>query len=275
MKIFIPSKGRPMEISTHLLFKDYIIVLHNETEKEEYLKNPTIDPSKVVVSNVAYGVSLQRQWILDNLIEKDEWYVSLDDNIKYFTCVPEPEYSTDSLPVQKDKSTKDLFETKIEKQALLDLFEKLKEKGEKERCYNIGFGTTPNFFFRGNHFRYVGYVISKACIRKNVGISFDLNVKAMDDYSYTADVLLEHGKVLIDNYVFAVAGHYEKGGIGTYKDRLPLKIADGEYLMRKFPGLFRYNNKKTGEEKAELSIRFTSLKQVEQWRAFMRGKIKV
>ena len=74
MKIFILSKGRPDTIRTHLLFKgvDYKIVLHNEGERRNYLLNNTIDPNKIIVSGVPFGVAAQRQWIQENLVEKDE-----------------------------------------------------------------------------------------------------------------------------------------------------------------------------------------------------------
>jgi hypothetical protein len=136
----------------------------------------------------------------------------------------------------------------------------------------MGFGTTPNFFFRDKRYREVGYVISKAAVRKNVGTPFALDAQAMEDYAYTAETLLRYGKVLINNYIFPVAGHYEKGGIGTYAERLPKKIEASEILMKRYPMLFRHPKKKGTDPKGELAIRFTSLKQVEQWRAFMRAK---
>lgn len=272
MKIFILSKGRADSISTHKLFDDYDykIVLHNEDEKTAYLKNDSISPEKLIVSGAPFGVAHQRQWIQDNLVEKGEWYVSLDDNIRAFQAVPLPHYAKESIPVQIDPKSKELFETPCSAKTFLEICGNMAAIGEIERAYNIGFGTTPNFFFRGRKLRYVGYVISKACVRKNVGTPFELEAQSMEDYAYTAETLLRYGKVLINNYVFPVAGHYEKGGIGTYAERLPHKIKDSAYLMKKYPGLFRNPKKKTADSQGELMIRFTTLAQVEQWRAFMR-----
>jgi hypothetical protein len=276
MKLIILSKGRADTISTHKLFEDYTLVLHTEEEKAEYLKNPSISPEKIVVSGAPFGVAHQRKWIQENLVLPNEWYISLDDNIKSFQSVPEPTYSELDLPVQSAdiftrNDLKAKFETEISGKRFLEICEHLAVKGEKERAYNIGFGTTANFFFRGRHFRYVGYVISKACVRKNVGTPFELENQSMEDYAYTAETLLRYGKVLIDNYTFPVAGHYEKGGIGTYAERLPAKIRDSAFLIEKYPGLFRYNQKKGSDPNGELIIRFNSLGQVEKWRATMRG----
>ena len=268
MRIIIPSKGRPDTITTHLHFKDkdYWIFVHNKQEASYYKLNKTIDPERIISTEQPFGISVQRQWIQDNFLKENEWHIALDDNIKYFTSVPEPLASQDSLPVKTDKSLKKAFETKISGEEFLRKCDELVEKGEREGAYNIGFATTPNFFFRQKKYRYSGYVISKACIRKNLGIPFDQNIKATDDYAYTAECLLRHGKVLIDNYIFAQGGHYEKGGIGTYKQREPLKIQDGEYLMKKYPGLFNYKKKVGCDPRAELMIRLTSEKQVNEWR---------
>jgi len=272
MRVIILSKGRADTIQSHKHFEDYTLVLHTEEEKEEYLKNLTVSPEKIVVSNAPFGVANQRQWIQDNLLEKDEWYVSLDDNIHSFQCVPDSHYEQDILPVKTDKAMKDLYDTPCSGKRFLEKCQEMAVLGESERIYNIGFGTTSNYFFRDKKYREVGYVISKAAVRKNVGTPFALDAQAMEDYAYTAETLLRYGKVLINNFIFPVAGHYEKGGIGTYAERLPQKIAACKILMERYPALFRHPNKKGTDPKGELAIRFTSLKQVEQWRSFMRFK---
>src|SRR3990167_11220153 len=95
MQIFIPSKGRAKVICTHKILDplDYKIVLHNESEKKEYLKNPSIPPEKIIVSGAPFGMSSAMQWIKSNLATKGEWYLKLDDNIRGFYAYPEPYYS--------------------------------------------------------------------------------------------------------------------------------------------------------------------------------------
>ena len=108
----------------------------------------------------------------------------------------------------------------------------------------------------------MGYVISKAAYIKYTGHRYDENILAMDDYGYTADCLLRDGAVLINSWIKPVNKHYEEGGIGTYEQRIPKKIKDAKYLMSKFPNLFRYKIKKGCHPKAEIQIRFTNPKQV-------------
>lgn len=275
MKILIPSKGRPDRITTHLLFKDtdidYKIVLHNEEERSYYLLNKTIEPAKIIVSNASFGIAYQRQWIQDNSLKPNEWYITLDDNIRRFTGVAESHYDKEKLPTQSDKSLKDIYESPVSIQRFLKICDEMKDKGEKEGIYNMGFAVVENYFFRETKYRYVGYVISKAAIRKNLGIPFELENQSMEDYAYCAEVLKRYGKVLINNYIWPIAGHYEKGGIGTYKERLPHKIKDAEFLMKKYPGLFRQPTKKGYDNRGELVFRPRNLKQVEIWRKSLSG----
>ena len=133
--------------------------------------------------------------------------------------------------------------------------------------YYCGFAVVDNAYFRVKKYRYVGYVISKlALIKKTPLIDYDLKIQAMDDYGYTAENLKIFGRVLINNYIFPVANHYQIGGIGTYEERKPKKIADAKYLMNKYPGLFRYKKKVGCDPKAEIQVRFTNPKQVNLWR---------
>ena len=107
-----------------------------------------------------------------------------------------------------------------------------------------------------------------------MGVPFETRIPAMEDYGYTAEILQRYGRVLINNFISPVAGHYEKGGIGTYPERVEQKVKDCEFLMNKYPGLFRYPKKKTVYNKGELVIRFTNEKQVQLWRQQMLQKVK-
>jgi hypothetical protein len=98
----------------------------------------------------------------------------------------------------------------------------------------------------------------------------DPKIQAMDDYGFSAEHHYLYGKVLINNFLWPVAGHYEPGGIGTYEDRVGRKIQDCNYLMQKYPGFFRYKVKKDCHPKAELQVRFTNETQVQTWRRTVR-----
>lgn len=278
MKIFINSHNRAYTLTTPKLLDecgiDYTVILHNEGQRSEYEMGGRVDMSKVIVANQPVNMTGIRNWMLESdLIENGEWYVILDDNITEFQMVSPPHYYEEVLPVKKEPSKyKDIYENKVNAIAMLGVFEDSIREAEKRGAKLVGFASTPNFFFRDRKWREVGYVIGKTQLIKKTDLRYDLNTTSMDDYAWTALNLERFGKVLINNYFVALKKHYAKGGIGTYAERLPSKIKDCEYLMKRFEGLFRYKIKAGTDPRAELAIRFTSLEQVERWRAFMRGK---
>lgn len=271
LKIVIPSFNRHKTIKTTIYldkagFKNYFVLLHNEDQKKLYLSEGRINPENIIVTNQPPGISNQRRWIVNEFINKNEWFITMDDNIETFTALPSHEYVKSSLNVLSDPNLRNLFNREINANDLIKLCEADIEHCEKHKIFYGGFAVVDNYYFRAKKYRYVGYVISKAAIIKNVGLEYDPMIEAMDDYGFTAENLLSFGKVLINNYIFPVAGHYEKGGIGTYEQRLTRKINDCEYLMNKYPGLFRYKVKKGCHPKAELQVRFTNTNQVIKWR---------
>lgn len=287
MKIYIPSLNRQKSIRTHLLLEghfDYKIVVHNETQLHFYKQNSTIPPEHLICSGAPLGVSHQRQWIKHSLCSDGEWYAMMDDNISHFTAVRKPEYFEEDLeklyPEHYKKNNiayRDaVYGQTAGPERLKEIFEETKLKAEAIGAKYCAFSSQNNYFFaRARKWSYWSYAISKAALYKKDDIAYDTNVLAMDDYAYTAENILRYGKVLVNKFVYAVGGHYEAGGIGTYEDRQIKKIADCKYLMAKYQKLFRYKIKKNCHPEAELMIRFCYEKQIEQWREEMHGAAKV
>lgn len=278
MKIFINSYNRPDAISVHKLLDadsiPYKIILHNEEQKELYLKNPSIKEENLIVSNMPVGMTGIRSWLLDTLVLKDEWYLILDDNITEFQAVKHDYYFSENLPVKEQpEKYKDIFENKISAKRFMEIVAETIERAEKNGVKLCGFASNINFFFRNKKWREVGYVIGKTQLIKKSDLKYDLNAgyeMAMDDFLWTAQNLERFGKVLINNYAVGLKKHYAKGGIGTYDERLPQKLKDTSYLINRFRGLFRYKVKAGCHPKAELAIRFNNSIQVEKWRFIMR-----
>jgi hypothetical protein len=143
---------------------------------------------------------------------------------------------------------------------------------EDNKAEYIGYATVDNYFFNSKKYKNVGYVISKAVAIKYNGIKYDKKVEAMEDFCYCAEQLIKNNCVLINAWIKPKAGHYEKGGIGTYDDRVERKIIDCEYLMKKYPNFFRYKTKKGCHPKAELQIRFNNPKQIIKWKQLNSNK---
>lgn len=286
-KLYIPSFHRAKSICTHLLLDtaifDYYIVVHDPLELHYYKQNKTIPPERLICSYAPYGISHQRQWIRDNLTSDGEWFCMADDNIKFIHAVRKPEYfeedleKINTLAFQKnDNNFKySVYENKIDSHRLGEICEEMILEAQKLGIKYCAFASNRNYFFaRARKWSYWSYAISKFAIYQKDDINFDLNVQAMDDYCFTAQNILQYGKVLVNKFVYAHGIHYQKGGIGRYEERQEKKVADAAYLMLKYPGLFRYKIKKGCHPEAEIQMRFNYQKQIDAWRKGLQVESK-
>ena len=269
--VYIPSYGRANSIKTAPYLDEagvpYTVFVHSEKDKDEYAGAGFVKEKDIVVTGAARGITNQRNWIAANYGRKGEWYLSLDDNIRKFNKLREPDYSKrKKVDVSSSEYGQKDFSHYVPADELIGLLESDIEVAETIRAEYIGFSTVDNYYFNSKKYRAVGYVTSKACLIKFDGLGYDPNLDAMEEFGFLADQLIKNGKVLINDWIHPKAGHYEPGGIGTYEDRVQPKIEDCAYLMNKYPNLFRYKVKKGCHPKAELQIRFHSPEQLKKWK---------
>lgn len=276
--IYVPSYGRSNTIkTTRWLDKsklDYKVLLHTPQCADEYIQAGIIKSKNIIVTDQPKGVTNQRNWVVDNLAKRHEWYISLDDNIDEMKRVVDAYYDKKKLNVDDPRINQQDFNQRM---SAAEWMEKLIEDidvAEKINAEYIGYATVDNYFFNSKKYKPVGYVISKAVAIKYEGLRYDENLEAMEDFGYCASQLVKNNCVLINSWIKPVAGHYEKGGIGTYEQRVPRKIKDCVYLMKKYPELFRYKEKKGCHPKAELQIRFNNPAQVMAWKKQHNIKIE-
>ena len=269
--IYIPSYNRAKTIKTSVYLDKsnipYKVLLHSEQCKKEYLKEGIVKEENIVVTGADFGITNQRNWMVNNIAKKGEWYISLDDNIRGFKRVKDPLYQKyKKLDVNSDEINQKEFDHKIEADEFIELISKDIEIAEQIKSEYVGFATVGNYFFNSKKYKTVGYVISKAVAIKYNGLGYDENLEAMEDFGYCASQLVKNNAVLINCWIKPIAGHYEKGGIGTYDERVERKVIDCSYLMKKYPEFFRYKAKKGCHPKAELQIRMTKPDQIKKWK---------
>ena len=269
--IYIPSYNRAKTITTTKWLDEdsipYKVLLHSEKCKQEYLKAGIVKEDNIIVTNAEKGITNQRNWIVDNLAVKGKWYISFDDNIRTFKRVVDKYYfNCKKIDVESKEITQKTFSKEISAKEYIELLLEDIKIAEIIKAEYIGYATVDNYFFNSKKYKNVGYVISKAVAIKYNGIKYDKKVEAMEDFCYCAEQLIKNNCVLINAWIKPKAGHYEKGGIGTYDDRVERKIIDCEYLMKKYPNFFRYKTKKGCHPKAELQIRFNNPKQIIKWK---------
>ena len=269
--IYIPSYNRAKTITTTKWLDEgnipYKVLLHSEKCKQEYLKAGIVKEDNIIVTNAEKGITNQRNWIVDNLAVKGKWYISFDDNIRTFKRVVDKYYfNCKKIDVESKEITQKTFSKEISAKEYIELLLEDIKIAEIIKAEYIGYATVDNYFFNSKKYKNVGYVISKAVAIKYNGIKYDKKVEAMEDFCYCAEQLIKNNCVLINAWIKPKAGHYEKGGIGTYDDRVERKIIDCDYLMKKYPNFFRYKTKKGCHPKAELQIRFNNPKQIIKWK---------
>jgi hypothetical protein len=244
---------------------EYILVLHNDQEKESYLNNPTIRPHSIIVSGQPYSISKQRNWIRDNLIERDEWFICMDDNIKYLTAIPEPYYLKPRLPkvgglhfLEINKITFKEFLSLIEEQDI--------PLADGIGASFIGFASQSNYFFRTNKWKSISLIVSKLYLEKKDELRYNEKILTMDDYEFSIQKMIKCGKVLVNNYIHPIGAHNQAGGLGTLRERGNKKVEDCKLIMDLYPNLLRYKNRKNSLPGGEIVLRFYKEKAFNIWR---------
>lgn len=267
IKIFIPSYQRATKISTPSLLGgvDFKVVLHNNEERESYIKaHPELEPH-IIVSGLPPGISAQRQWIKDNLVKDNEWFAMLDDNIRKFNIFPDEIYDNEELVY--DASKRFYWEHCYgNAQRLMQCFEETITEAEWRETGFCGFANIDNAFFRRKKWKSIGLIVAKMCLQKKDDLRYDPLIHCIDDYDYSIAAMLKYGSILVNSYVCPIANHNEAGGLGKLEERAPRKREDCKRLMEKYPGLLRYKDRKNSLEGCEVSLRFYSEKSFMKWR---------
>lgn len=270
--IYIPSYNRAETIKTSVYLDEcnipYKVLLHSEGCKDAYLKAGRVKEEDIIVTGAPFGITNQRNWMVENLAIKGEWYISLDDNISHFKRFDDHLFFSDDdvIDVDNPSVTQKNYNHRVSATEFIDNVKNDITEAEKRGAEYIGYATVDNYYFNSKRYRDVGYVISKAVAIKYEGLQYDKKLEAMEDFGYCAEQLVKNDRVLINGWMMPVAGHYEKGGIGTYEQRVARKIIDCKYLMEKYPNLFRLKVKKDCHPEAEVQIRFNNVKQVKEWK---------
>jgi len=270
MRIFVPSKNRAKTIRTHKLFPTATVIVHSQEEADAYERaQPGIHLAVSGVKADSYGLTRQREWVCKNLARKNEWFVFADDNVRSLIGVVDPFYEQASLPVKMEEGAlwRPRFNALCSGERFLttvvpDTIEFCKRVG----AHLAGFATTDNIVFRREKFGRCGYVIGKLMVWHNVpDFPFDHTI-SMEDFYHTAINLVRYGVCVINRYVFPRSTHYQKGGMGTYEERIPVRQKDVAVLLRRFPGLLEVKDREGFAPNTDLRLRVTE-KTIAAWLA--------
>lgn len=276
--VIIASKGYLPRMHAHRIlmenrYSNYWIVVDSPDQAKNIVSH--VDAYKIQVTNRPQdippqdGIAWTRQWIEENLVKPDSWYVSLDDNIRGWTHLPEPYHSLDSINLEypydgrilSSNEWRSLYDTTCPFPQVVQYWREMIAECELRRTWAGGFAIETNHFYRTRKYQTLGYVRAQNAVWKNTGLPFYYwKGNMFEDFTRSVDVVARTGSVLINRYIKPIKTFFEAGGIGTLQERIPNLTSVCQELLRRYPGLVKPNK---GQQH---SLSFVSRKQVDQWR---------
>lgn len=287
--IYIPTYNRAHTIATPMWLEneqcgDYVVVVHNEEQRELYLAGGRVPHEKIVVSGAPTGVNglaHQRQWIVDTYGRDGEWLWFMDDLIYGWYAVAEPYYHQDFLDTRGQAvDWSAVYDTRAPLSRMWEIVADMMAKAGQAGAYLCGFTQLTNPFWKPKHWMTAGYLVGKSTLvrvdRRQGMPRWDLHPDAaMEDWAQVAEHLLVYGRVLINRFVRPDALYCQTGGMGSWLSRIPMRERQCRYLMDKYPGLFRtYLQKPEGPDGLrghDLALRLHTPEQIRAWRKAILG----
>ena len=255
---------------------DPTFVCDNEEQKSNLVAFG-VQPSAIKVTGIANagitGVSLAREWVIAHAMPVNQWSLWIDDNVSHLTGLPHSLASQEKLNLKDGRDWRNLFETRIDKQAFFSYVNETIEHAEKKRTIFAAFANENNFFFRQRKWQYYGYCRTQCGLYKNDGSTwFPFKTMMLEDGYKSIDVVARYGCIVINRYMKANKPQFEKGGIGSFEERLPYLTDNCSRLADMYRGLVATtgDGSQYGNASAQgFNIRFklNTKKTVDEWRA--------
>jgi len=255
--VVITSKAHLPRMHAHRIlleneYDNWCIVVDNALQRVHLIENTEIPRNKIIMADTPEGlgqdgIAWVRGCIERNIVAPGQWYVSLDDNVRGWTRLPDPFYQQDRIDFDLDDPPADItwrqaFEQPATFQQVIDGWQELITKCELHSTEAGGFATETNFFFRGIKWQKLGYVRAQNAVWKNTGRPFYYGKGMMlEDFARTVEVVANRGQVCINRFMKPQKQFFEAGGIGTFEQRRPNLVYCCDRLLEQYPGLLRRN----------------------------------
>jgi hypothetical protein len=243
MKIIVVSKGVVERCHTLRLLQtegvEARVVVHDEEAKKRLIR---AFPYHTYHCSHTKTLVAKRNWILEHLVQKNDWYIGMDDNIQHFTMVMHPwrdnwKNDTTKNPPHDFLSWRQLYNRKAMFSNWLREFKKDIKLAEEQNAPLVGVASMENPYFRPRRYSNFKFIRTKVFAMKNTGYFHFENKYGMDSW-LSAQCVAVHGKVLVDNFLYYKAKMCEEGGLGSRKYREAHGLEDYLYrIVKAFPGL--------------------------------------
>lgn len=260
MKVFVFTYDRPTTITTSAALEaegiDHHVLCHSAEAVQEYKRAGRVKAARLINTGQPKGLANNRNAALD-MMSAGEWAVWLVDDFIRCTALDTWTVRGGDLPVTT--STAAYWQRRFKSPlALKTLMERapLLAALAAERGYNlVGFGNQDNALFRARHYRHWALADGRAWIVRKTHLTFGGEVQLIDDTYWKALNLETFGGVLIDEWILPLCSRYTRGGYGSIEQRLPQKRAEAAWLVKRFPALVTYRDKKNWPRGTHVAIR--------------------
>lgn len=110
-----------------------------------------------------------------------------------------------------------------------------------------GVAPTPNLFYASDQPKWRHFIVGDLIVVRETDLRFDTAMTLKEDYDYTCQHIREYGLVARRDDLLATYRHRDNaGGAVEYRDS-ERELENIRHLMRKWPGVFRFNPKRRGE----------------------------
>jgi hypothetical protein len=266
MRIFVITKGERTDTISRLLKEKlpFTVITHRQRNIDrlfELLRQPL--PYHLTNKS---GCLSSRNALLD-LVDDDEWYLSLDDDLKDATEVHQPFYSWPHLPThlpspETYNSWRQIYRKPISYRHLIRRMQQLTVMAEKLGTTLAGIATIENPYFRSRKYSRIKNVPTGIHVAKRAGMKRLKGGEYAHDQWQSAYKIAAHGSVLINNFVRVETKAFgdPETGLGTKEQRRPKMEPELHRIEKEFEGLIYL------KEYPNMRYRLASLKTVNEWR---------
>lgn len=247
MRIFIPSTGHiPRMLLMEWISHDWpvTIVVHDSYQHRRIRSAfPWLDRKQIIVSGLKDGLVGQRNFICEELVKRNEWYIGMDDDIQGINTVCKEVWDRGKVemsekPPRGYKTWRQAYRVLATPQRVMRAFEILRDRMEYMETIYGGFASIENPFFRTRKWSEVKHVRSNVYVAKNTR-EYPWHGKCGHDTCRTVETVARYGCVGMLNYVHALHKPYVEGGLGDREWREPILMKHFKQLVEAYPGLVK------------------------------------
>jgi hypothetical protein len=243
VKVVIPSRGHLPRVKAHEwldnLDVEWVFVAGTWEEADRLLQIAPIE-RVVCCERPELGIrniSWVRDWIFNEFLPRDEWAMTVDDNVSHLSMLPEPWYHDG---VDDPGDFREEFDEPVNAWTFRVLIDETIERAEEQGTIMCGFSTYKNHFFRKVKWKSKGLCRTSAALYKSDGSPWRMWPEQMiDDVVKSFDVLDRYGSVVINHYAKANKTEWQEGGIGSLEERIPYLTDDCTEILARWPHLAR------------------------------------